>query len=164
MKNTLFKLTDQNLRTYNQFQWALGKWAPAIQGNELCAPGVYHAYTDPSLALLLNPIHASILSPRLWVAEYRGPLIDTDNGLKVGVNKLRLVREIKFTPPTTDQHITFALLCALEECRDRPFTTFANNWLRGKDRSFAAADAMCARLYFKVNALSDRALSAIQAR
>jgi hypothetical protein len=141
MKNTLFKLTDQNLRTHGNFHWTPKIWAPPLKGTLLCAPGVYHAYTDPALALLLNPIHANIQSPRLWVAEYKGRLIDTDHGLKVGTNEMRLVKEIAFVPPTAEQQVKFALYCALEVYQDPAFVAFANAWLSGKDRTEATAKA-----------------------
>lgn len=137
----VYKLTDQNICTYCGFQWIVNQWAPPLNGIRLCTPGVYHAYHTAELALLLNPIHSNFRASRLWKAEVKGRIIDTDYGLKLGATEMRLLEEMPFTPPTAEQRITFALLCAKEVCRDPEFTLFADSWVSGKDRTAATAEA-----------------------
>ncbi len=163
MKPKLYKLTDSNLRTHNGFQWEINKWAPKTTGTQLCTSGVYHAYTDPSLALLLNPIHANIRFPRLWEVDYKGDIIDTDKGLKVGVNQMRLIREITYIAPTLEQRVTFALLCAKEVCKDPTFNLFADNWISGKDRTEKTAEEAGARAARAAEEAGARAARAAEA-
>ena len=59
----LYKLTDEKMQTYNGFQWVLGETHETNGEGNLCGPGWLHAYTDPLLAILLNPIHANISNP-----------------------------------------------------------------------------------------------------
>lgn len=131
----VYKLTDPNLRTYNEFQWVLRQWAPPLDGKFLCTSGVYHAYHTIELALLLSPIHVIYSDNfRLWEAEVRGRII-YDHGLKLGATEMRLIRELPFTPPTIEQRVLFALFCAKESCKEPEFVTFADNWISGKDRT-----------------------------
>ncbi len=114
-EETLFKLTTRDGYTRkgynNALLWEVGKSHEITwPGNRLCTGDVIHAYTGVALALLLNPIHAGILNPRLF--ECRGAVVATDNGLKVGVKKLTVVRELPVPKVTNRQHVIFAILCA----------------------------------------------------
>lgn len=94
-KDTYFKLTDENMQTYNGFAWKLGEWE-AIQkenqGGELCTAGWFHCYDDPVLAILLNPVHARIEHVRLFRCETAGRA--RYEQLKYGFTDMCLVREI----------------------------------------------------------------------
>ena len=138
---TCYKLTSQDMTTHNGYQWELYKWhkvsAKAGDGN-LCSGSFLHAYTDPVLALFLNPIHANIENPRLFRAEGRGRFAD-DNGLKVGYSQMRIVEELPVKMPTTEQRVKFAILCAMEVYDHPDFLDWCHKWLIGEDRSQAAA-------------------------
>jgi hypothetical protein len=136
----VFKLTNQALQTHNNYQWTVGEWCEAPGTGVLCTNGWLHWYHSPELALLLNPIHADIKDPRLFVAEASGAMRD-DLGLKGGSTKLRIVQEIQYVAPTTEQRVKFAILCASAVCRDKSFIKWANGWLDGSDRSCGAAAA-----------------------
>jgi len=90
---TVYKLTDQKMHTRNGYQWALGEWRETSGDGELCGSGWLHAYEDPLLAVLLNPIHASIANPRLFEAEADSDGND-DRGIKCGFTRLRLTKEL----------------------------------------------------------------------
>jgi hypothetical protein len=139
----VFKLTNQALQTHNNFQWTVGEWCEAPGTGELCTNGWLHWYHSAELALLLNPIHANIKNPRLFVAEASGAMRD-DLGLKGGSTKLRITQEIQYVAPTTEQRVKFAILCASAVCRDTAFLEWANGWLNGSDRSSGAAWAAAA--------------------
>ena len=136
---TIYKLTDQNMQTYDGFQWTLNKTETADGKGDLCGPGFLHAYTDPLLAVLLNPIHADIENPRLFRAE--GTIKKTDHGLKVGCTEMTLLEELPLPVITTTQRIAFGILCAKEVCKDAVWVTWADAWLLGKDRAAGAAGA-----------------------
>ena len=136
----LYKLTDNNDRTYNKTQWGKGVTHTTTgDGIDLCSNGYIHAYTDPYLALFLNPIHAHFRNCHLWEAE--GDVIKDDNGLKVGCKSLTTTRRMTKPHITKQMLVKFAILCALEVCDNAEFVVWANNWLSGKDRSKAAAEA-----------------------
>ena len=95
---TLYKLTDENNRTYGGCQWGENVTHTASGKGDLCSSAWVHAYTHPVLAYMLNPIHARFANPRLWICE--GTVGKTDNGLKVGCTSLTTLRRLDITPPT----------------------------------------------------------------
>ena len=133
----LYKLTDANAQTHNGCQWGEGVTHEGTGEVDLCGPGWIHAYTDPLLAVLLNPIHADFASPRLWECE--GEVVKNDCGLKVGCKSLTTLRDILLPEVTTEQHIHFAVLCARAVCHDEGWNAWAGQWLSGEDRSARAA-------------------------
>ena len=135
----LYKLTDEHAQTYGGCQWGENVTHTASGEGELCGPGWIHAYTDPLLAVLLNPIHADFMNPRLWECE--GEVGKTDHGLKVGCTRLTTVREVAAPAVTTEQRVRFAILCAMEVCRDVEFVRWAETWLSNADRTAARAAA-----------------------
>ena len=136
--DALYKLTDQNMRTYGGHQWELNTPAPPLDGKgDLCGPGYYHFYTHPLLAILLNPIHAKIDNPRLF--EARGKVEKTDHGLKVGVLTATLTKEIPLPKITVEQRVKFGILCAKKVYRDKCWNAWADNWLNGENRTKEAA-------------------------
>jgi hypothetical protein len=155
----LCKLTNQELQTYNNTQWAINEWQIAAGEGELCSEGWLHGYEHPLLAVLLNPIHANIENPRLFAIEV-GEKIKEDEGLKFGSNKMRLIKELELPQVSLEQRIKFGILCALEVCDNAAFVTWATGWLSGADRSQkAAADgAAWAAAYY---AAADAAWAAV---
>jgi hypothetical protein len=133
-----YKLTSQELTTHNGFQWEIGKKFTTSGEGELCGPGYLHYYHHPVLAVLLNPIHADITSPRLFEVE-TGGIHKDDNGLKGGCTEMVLIREIPLPKVTTTQKVAFSILVSLDVYKDRGYKEWAENWLSGKDRSESAA-------------------------
>src|SRR6266496_3568750 len=127
---TLYKLTDENMQTFRGFQWELGEEQIVPGMGELCSTGWLHAYTDPLLAVLLNPMHARIANPRLFRCQ--GEVGKTDHGLKVGCVRLTLAEEMPLPVVTTEQRVKFAILCALSVYHEATFAAWANAWLSGK--------------------------------
>jgi hypothetical protein len=60
---------------------------------------------------LFNSIHGNFTNPRLFEAEGDGEFLD-DYGMKCGVTKLRLVKEIPLPVVTDEQKIKIVLLVA----------------------------------------------------
>lgn len=137
----LYKLTDQDGYTRRgksgETQWSEGFTLETNGEGDLCGPGWVHAYTDPLLAVFLNPIHADIKFPLLWECE--GEIGKSDRGLKVGCKKLTTIRKLPLPDVTTEQRVRFGILCALEVCEEPQFMTWAGRWLAGTDRTKAAA-------------------------
>ena len=137
-----YKLTDQGMQTYGGTQWVLGepKAVPeADRSNKMCSPGALHYYTSPEQAVLFNPIHADIPSPRLFRVEIDRE-VDCD-GLKGCCHSMTLLEELPLPVITTEQRAAFAIRCALEVYTDPAFVRWAEAWLSGEDRSTAAAHA-----------------------
>lgn len=127
----IYKLTDQLLQTHHGFQWAIGETCTASGEGNLCGPGFLHGYTHPLLAVILNPVHAGIREPRLFLGH--GVIARTDRGLKVGCTKMTLDKEIPIPAITPDQRIRFAILCAKEVCKGEKWNKWADNWLSGEN-------------------------------
>ena len=139
----VYKLTDQNMQTYNGCKWVLGEEKTTSGEGELCGPGWLHCYSDPLLAVLLNPIHADYENPRLFRAHVGGTS-NPDHGLKSGYTKMTLIEEIPVPAISTEQRVRFAILCAMKVYRNPGFVQWGENWLSGKDRSAEAAAAWAA--------------------
>ena len=138
-----YKLTTKDMTTHGDCKWTVGKWKETSGEGDLCGPGWLHYYSDPLLAVLLNPLHADIDGPRLWEIEAEGEH-KHDRGLKSGCTKMRLVREIDVPKISNTQRVAFAILCAKAVYKDNAFTVWADGWLSGKDRTIAAASAASA--------------------
>jgi hypothetical protein len=133
-----YKLTGQDLTTYNSFKWEIGKKQTTSGEGELCGPGYLHYYHHPLLAVLLNPIHADLKNPKLFEVEAGGTHKD-DNGLKGGCTEMTLVKEIELPEITTTQRVAFSILTSLDVHKGKGYKEWAENWLSGKDRSESAA-------------------------
>jgi enoyl-CoA hydratase/carnithine racemase len=136
----LYKLTDENGQTYGGTQWGEGIEYSSPGTGELCSSGWIHAYTDPLLAVLFNPIHAQFSHPQLWECEGAGMTKD-DRGMKLGVQTLKTLRRIDIPYVSVTQRVAFGILCSLEVCKDIAYVSWANAWLSGKERSREAAGA-----------------------
>ena len=135
-----YKLTNQDMKTTNDTTWGENVTHKAYgKGNELCSGDVIHVYDHPLKAAMFNPIHASIDNPILW--ECRVRKVVANDQLKVGVKQCTTIKQISLPEITTNQRIRFAIYCALEVYNDKGFIKWANNWLSGKDRTWAAARA-----------------------
>lgn len=131
-----YKLTTQDMKTrpgkYNEVTWVVGEWVTADGDTAcgLCSAAYIHWYTDPLLAIMLNPAHADIENPRLWECETGGQEV-LDYGLKGGSRSLRLLREIPVPIITTRQRVHFAILCVRAICKDRVWNELADLFLNG---------------------------------
>jgi len=105
----------------------------------LCSDGWIHAYLSPELAVLLNPIHAGFLAPRLWLAE--GEVGAAEGQLKVGCKSLTTVHELPLPSVSMEQRVCFGILCALAVYDDPAFAAWAQRWLSGADRSAESAES-----------------------
>lgn len=139
----LYKLTTQDNKTRpgysNECVWGEGVTHSGTGEGDLCGPGYIHAYTDPLLAVLLNPIHANYADPKLWIAEGD---IAIDQSDKIGCNSLTTIKEIDLPVITNEQRCIFAILCVKEIGVDIPaWNSWADDYLSGKDRTAWAAEA-----------------------
>lgn len=139
----LYKLTTPDHKTRKghpeETQWGEGITHTASGEGDLCGPGWLHAYAHPLLAVLLNPIHASISDPVLW--ECDGDVGKDDHGLKVGCTRLTTRFVVSLPQVSTGQRVRFAILCAKQVCDAPAFVVWADNRLDGKDRSEEAVHA-----------------------
>jgi hypothetical protein len=134
-----YKLTDKNLRTHGGCQLVVGEWHETDGCGHLCGPGWLHCYDAPVLSVLFNCIHAKVSTPRLFECE-TGEEVN-DRGIKRGVTRMRLVRELEIPCVTIDQRVRFAILCAKKVCVDPKWNSWADRWLSGADRSKKSAEA-----------------------
>jgi hypothetical protein len=159
---TAYKLTNQNMTTYNDTKWEVGVKKTTDGSGELCGPGWLHCYDDPVLAIMLNPIHAKIDNPRLWLVEVGGDS-KHDRGLKIGYTEMTLVEERPVPKVSTGQRIYFSILCAKEVYKDATWNVWADGWLSAVDRSAAYAHDAAYSAYAAYSASSAAAAYAANA-
>jgi hypothetical protein len=138
-----YKLTDENMQTWNNTKWVLGEWHEPYYRDataNLCSGAWLHGYLDPVLAVLLNPIHADFNTPRLFEAEAKGE-IKYDGQLKFGCQKMRIVKELALPKIPLVKRVEFAIKLALKIYKNKDFVKWANNWLNDSDRSAESANA-----------------------
>jgi len=135
-----YKLTTQELTTHNGYQWRLGENKTTPGNGDLCGSGWLHYYHHPLLAILLNPMHASIQNPKLFECE-AGGIHKNDMGLKGGCTELTLIQELTPTSITLTQRVAFGILVSQLVYKDSYYNKWANDWLENKDRSASAAES-----------------------
>ena len=81
----VYKLTTQDNTTHNGCKWVPGEWKETNGEGPLCGPGWLHAYEDKLTAVFMNPEHAKIANPKLWIAEADGKFLDSIRRLRAGV-------------------------------------------------------------------------------
>jgi hypothetical protein len=138
----MIKLTDEKCITQNNTQWGKNVTHTAPGTGELCTRGWIHCYESIKQALLMNPIHANFQNPRAWECSWSGRI--KKEKLKIGVQSLTTLKEIKVLEITIEQRVRFAICCALQVYQEESFCRWANNWLLGID-SAAEAAAWAAR-------------------
>jgi len=134
----IFKLTDQQMCTYEGYQWVIGITVKETCDSGLCAPHCLHAYLHELHATLFNPIHAKIKNPRLF--EGLG-VVAIDDGTKLGCTEITLTRELELPVISTAARVHWAILCSLEVEQPDRYKKWAGSWLDGSDRSAEAARA-----------------------
>jgi len=156
-----YKLTKKDMTTHGGFQWKIGKTYLANGEGDLCGKGWLHFYTSPLLAVLLNPTHANIVKPRLFLAECGGKT-KNDHGLKIGHTKARLIKELPMPIVTPTQRVAFGILCAQKVYNEPTWAAWAAAWLEG-DRTVAEA-ARAARAAWEEAWAAERVAAAAAAR
>ena len=106
-----YKLTDQDMKTRDGFQWILGTWVEKPWASNLDWTGWIYCYTHPLLAVLQTPIHENFKNPRLFEAEV-GPNLKNSFGLHVGSTEVKLTKELPLPKITIEQRIRFRIFCA----------------------------------------------------
>jgi len=138
-----YKLTDADGYTrrdkFGETLWVPGVWHEATgTGVTLCTDGWIHWYDHPLLAMLFNPINAEIENPRMWECEIGGEVL-LDHGIKGGSKRCRVMREIPVPQISTEQRITFAVLCTLKVYQSEWSRQWIMKWLSERDRKAVAA-------------------------
>lgn len=142
----LYKLTTQDNMTQNNTLWGPGVTHAAKEsGGGLCSGSWIHAYSHPLVAIIMNPNHANIKNPKLWLAS--GNPGCHDGQLKLGCKTLTTVRELSLPKISTEHLVVFAIDLSLRVFDDIGFALWANAWKSGTDRSCAAARAARAAAY-----------------
>ena len=135
-----YKLTDANARTHDSCQWGIGITHEATEpGVQMCTNQVIHWYTDPLLAVFANPIHANYNPARLWECEV-GEKVNGD-ALKSASKSVTTLRELPLPVISTEQRVEIAIRLVLPKCRNKKWLAWATKWLKGSDRTNAAAYA-----------------------
>ena len=139
-----YKLTERDGTAYGGTPWGPGVRHEATGEGGLCSAGCIHCYDDRYLAALLNPIHGSFHDPICWLFEPEGEIESDDLGLKFGPRAGTTVKRSPLPRYSTEQRVTFAILCAKAVYSDEDWNAWADAWLSGEDRTRDAASAAAA--------------------
>jgi len=135
----IYKLTCEKDQTYLDTQWGEGVTHTVDGQGKLCTAHWIHAYRDPVLAVMMNPIHGNYDGDaHLWQCEGE---VGLDDGTKLGCTSLTTLARVELPVVTTEQRVRFGILCARAVCRNATFTAWSDAWLSGQDRSARAAEA-----------------------
>ena len=161
---TLYKLTTQDYKTRagesNETQWGKGVTHTAGGSGALCSDAWIHAYTHPLLAVIFNPIHASIDNPVLWKCE--GVVGKTDS-TKVGCTSLTTLKTIALPDVTIEQRVKFAILGARATYREPAFLSWSAEWLAGTTEARAKKAAWAAAAVTAAEAEAWAAVAVVEA-
>jgi len=152
-----YKLTDENGQTHNNTQWGPNITHEAPGQSYLCTGGWIHYYTDPYLAIFMNPIHADFVNPKLWSAKVEGNI--KEETLKCGCQKLTTIRELNIHTMTIENRVKIGIRCAMLVYKEPRWVKWANKWLDGVDRSVKAAIAVMGIVNTKGSTLAEWAAS-----
>lgn len=151
----LYKLTDEHGCTRNNTQWGPGVTHTAKgSGGGLCSDSWIHAYCHPLVAMIMNPIHADIKNPLLWIAE--GEPLKFDAQKKLGCKSLTTIRQI--TPPRLG--LEFLVHASIEISLDsatvsEQYREWARRWISKEDRSAKSASIVGTYSAFAAYAFDD---------
>lgn len=137
----LYKLTDMEGRTHGGTKWGEGVTHKAKgKGRELCSNDVIHCYSDPYMAMLLNPIQGNFNEESMLLWECRGR-VATDDGTKGGCKSLTTIKTIPVPVLSLETRVSISIHLALQVYGEENFTRWSIGWLDNKDRTSAAAGA-----------------------
>jgi len=137
----VYKLTDENACSLGNTHWTIGKTNTATGEGGLCGPGWLHCYEHPLLAVLHDPIHGKFgASARMFRCEAGGQILKDDQ-MKMGCSELTPIEEISLPTLTATKRIAYAIFCSQCVYHDQWWNAWADKWLSGEDRTFAAAKA-----------------------
>jgi len=142
MGRYLYKLTDEQGNTRKNTHWDVGtkhevRRELRICTHPLCTSSYIHAYENPLVAVLMNPIHANFKAPILWRAV--GWVSRREGELKCGCFSLRIIEKLPLPEISVAQRIRIGIYSALSICSEPDFVLWAKNWLAGTDRTVSAA-------------------------
>ena len=132
----VYKMTDENDRTFGGTQWGEGVEYTASGKCELLGwHNKYHAYENRLIATFMNPMlhgHGGYRTPHLWEAE--GEISERQGPLKCGCVPLKTLRRIPIPQMTTDERVKVAILCTRTVVGENHalWHEWAEDWLSGK--------------------------------
>lgn len=95
-------------------------------GGDVVSRNIWECADTPLLAVMVNPLHAECVLPRLF--EIRG--------FGQEQNKIDRIREIGLPKVLPEQKLAFAMYCVRSLAPDDAFAAWVERWLANIDRSF----------------------------
>jgi hypothetical protein len=136
-----FKLTDAEMKTWEGFQWRLGvrhdEPADRPRVLRLRNKGCLHAFVTPEVAALMAPFRAPEGYTRLFRAQVDGEIVN--DGTQIGARSMKLVEEVDYPRPDSDQRVYFAIRAVRDAARrsavalSYEWEKWADRWIQGSD-------------------------------
>jgi hypothetical protein len=122
-------VTDQNNTTWRNIQWDEN-----VSHQEENPNFYFPVYDDIYVASYMYPSYDSIENPCFWEAVGENP-IQSQSGFLKKYAKLTTIKKLDVVLPTTEQRISFAILCAMNLVLNPIFRNWAIQYLQGKDQT-----------------------------
>jgi len=134
-----YLITDQDNKSWRDVQW--GENISHDEENFNYHFAVYHG---PQTASYMYPCYEGIKEPKLWLAAGRG--LSMNEGLRSYYSQLTTTKEFAITWPTTEQRITFGILCAMNLVMHPEFREWGKKYLKGDDQTKESAHSLNEKL------------------
>jgi len=137
---TIYKLTSADDTTKNGTVWGPGV-EHAVNGELAHCINGLHVYTDPLIAVFMDPIHGQFgPTAHLWIGRAYDEW--TENETKLCCRRVKTLRRIELPVLTIEQKMEGAIRLVLTlKNLPRQWRRWARGWLDGTDRTVKAADA-----------------------
>jgi len=141
------KLMNADNTTMQYTRWGRGVTNTKTgEGWKLCASDLFHYYEHPLLASFFDSVHGKFgESATLRTCKPQGRIVS--DGTKRGAKTITTGNKIKLPVITTEQRVEIAIRVSLLLEQTEEYTTWANKWLDGTDRSHSTADAAADAAY-----------------
>jgi len=116
------------------------QWGEGVSNEDENINYHFAVYHGPQTASYMYPCYEGIKNPKLWLCA--GQALSRNEGLRSCFAKVTTTKEFKMTWPTTEQRITFGILCAMNLVMHPDFREWAKKYLLGVDQSKEAAHAL----------------------
>ena len=143
---TGYKLTDKDGYTRRgesgETLWTEGATLETDGSGALCGSGWIHYYQDPHVAVLMNCQQGAydLETALMWEVE-AGGVDEHAYDHKSGTTRLTTVRRIDMPTLSREERVEIAIRYAMPGVGDTnpDWTSWANNWLDGTDRTAKSA-------------------------
>ena len=137
--NIMYLITDGDDKTLKNVLWTENCTNEQFENPNY----LFSVYDDPILALMMNAAYEGFKNPHIWKVEGEKTL---SFGFRYECKKLKAIKRIEITEPTSIQRIAFSILCSIHLMKNQFYKIWAKNYLNGNNRTKETADCVMQQL------------------